>query len=121
MKAAVAAGNRRAALQLLKTRKMHEDVLAQRLTSAHQLRTVLLHLHSARLDSEVFQALDAGGKALHELLGQDMTTARVEEVMDRLSDAFAQQSDVAAALAQGAAPGTGRGAPKIRLDPARPD
>jgi hypothetical protein len=88
---ALAAGNRRRALDMLRQRKSHEAQLVH--IRAHQLNVeqMLLSVEGAQLDRQVAAAMTSGTDALNALV---KSMGDVEGVMDRLHDAIADANDV---------------------------
>jgi len=83
---------------------MLDAELSQRLTIEMQLRTVLLRLHSARLEAKVVRALESGNAALRDILAKDLNEDRVNDVMAEVDDAIARQEEVSRALGTGTSP-----------------
>jgi len=103
-KLAVKQSRRPYALQLLKRRRMLDAELSQRMAIEMQLRTVLLRLHSARLEVKVVRALESGNAALRDILAKDLNEDRVNDVMAEVDDAIARQEEVSRALCTGTLP-----------------
>eukprot|EP00741_Cyanophora_paradoxa_P019762 tig00021168_g19073.t1 len=109
-RAAVLAGRQDEAKRLLRERLPFKRLLEQRHESKRTLDGVLARIADAHVSAQVLEAYREGARTLKAVTAAaGLTPERVEETMEALEDALADQRDLDAALARGVAGPEGAG------------
>ncbi|KAJ3264714.1 hypothetical protein HDU77_007730 [Chytriomyces hyalinus] len=87
------------ALIFLKQKTSVSSVLEKRIASLHTLETILSKIQQAETDAEIVQAYKLGAETLQSVLKtHNLTPDSVQQTLDTLSDAFADQEEIDAVL-----------------------
>ncbi|KAJ3400115.1 hypothetical protein HDU80_007260 [Chytriomyces hyalinus] len=87
------------ALTFLKQKTSVSSVLEKRIASLHTLETILSKIQQAETDAEIVQAYKLGAETLQSVLKMhNLTPDSVQQTLDTLSDAFADQEEIDAVL-----------------------
>ncbi|KAI8835218.1 Snf7-domain-containing protein [Chytriomyces cf. hyalinus JEL632] len=88
------------ALIFLKQKTSVSSVLEKRIASLHTLETILSKIQQAETDAEIVHAYKLGTVTLQSVLKtHNLTPDSVQQTLDSLSDAFADQNEIDAVLA----------------------
>jgi charged multivesicular body protein 7 len=88
-------GQRAAAASYLRSKKNLDDVLAKRVATGEQLRSVVRALDQAKGDAEVMSAYEASTAALASALSDPrLSPDRIAATTDALADALADQREI---------------------------
>ncbi|WFD34305.1 hypothetical protein MCUN1_001144 [Malassezia cuniculi] len=95
IKAALANKPKSAALSYLRTRKQLEEMRSQRIATLETTSSVLLRIEQAVGDAEIMATYETSVRTLRSLLADPaLRPEKVDQTMDALSEAMADQADV---------------------------
>ncbi|KAJ3049950.1 Charged multivesicular body protein 7 [Rhizophlyctis rosea] len=90
------------ALHAIRQKKAVTEVLKKRLGSLETIEAILQKIQSAETDAEIFSAYNVGADTLKQVLATSgLTVEVVEETMDKLQDALADQAEIDEAIVAG--------------------
>ncbi|KAJ3044088.1 hypothetical protein HDV00_003192 [Rhizophlyctis rosea] len=90
------------ALYSIRQKKTISEVLKKRLGSLETIEAILHKIQSAETDAEIFSAYNVGADTLKNVLATSgLTVQVVEDTMDKLQDALADQKEIDDAMVAG--------------------